>query len=146
MVDKAILAAKLAAIRDAVARVRQVLPASAQAFTVDRTVREVVTLNLFIALQEAIALAAHWVADQGWSVPQSHGEVFTLLGERNVIDRDLARRLCAAAGLRNLIAHQYGVLNVDRVFAIAANELGDLLAFCQELARRAEGAADPDGR
>lgn len=138
MVDKAILAAKLAAIRDAVARVRQVLPASPEAFTADRTAREVVTLNLFIALQDAIGLAAHWVADQGWAVPQSHGEVFTVLGERKVIDRELARRLRAAAGLRNLIAHQYGALNTDRVFAIAAHELDDLLAFCQQVAQRAD--------
>jgi uncharacterized protein YutE (UPF0331/DUF86 family) len=139
MVDKAILAAKLAAIRDAVARVRQVLPASAEAFKLDRTVREVVTLNVFIALQEAIALAAHWVADRGWSVPQSYADVFTVLGDRGVIDRELAQRLRAAAGLRNLIAHQYGVLNVDRVFEIATNELEDLLAFCQQLAQRAAG-------
>ena len=138
MVDKAILAAKLAAIRDAVARVRQVLPASVEAFQLDRTAREIVTLNLFIALQEAIALAAHWVADQGWSMPQSYADVFTVLGDRRVIDRDLARRLRAAAGLRNLIAHQYGVLNVDRLFAIASNELDDLLGFCQQLAQRTE--------
>jgi uncharacterized protein YutE (UPF0331/DUF86 family) len=139
MVDKAILAAKLAAIRDAVARVRQVLPAAAEAFKLDRTAREVVTLNVFIALQEAIALAAHWVADRGWSVPQSYADVFTVLGDRGVIDRELAQRLRAAAGLRNLIAQQYGVLNVDRVFAIASNELDDLLAFCQQLAQRAAG-------
>jgi uncharacterized protein YutE (UPF0331/DUF86 family) len=146
MVDKAILASKLAAIRDAIARVREVLPASAEAFKLDRTAREVVTLNVFIALQEAIALAAHWVADRGWSVPQSYADVFTVLGDRSVIDRDLARRLRAGAGLRNLIAHQYGVLNVDRVFEIATNELEDLLAFCQQLAQRAAGSAGPERR
>jgi len=148
MVDKAILAGKLAAIQDAVARVREVLPPSAEAFTADRTAREVVTLNVFIALQEAIGLAAHWVADQGWAVPQSHGEVFTVLGERNVIDRELARRLRAAAGLRNLIAHQYGVLNMARVFAMASRELDDLLAFCRQLAQSAETSErrqSPDG-
>ena len=138
MVDKAILAAKVAAIRDATARVREVLPASSEAFKTDRTAREVVTLNVFVALQEAIGLAAHWVADEGWSVPQSYAEVFTILGDRGVVDRDLAQRLRAAAGLRNLIAHQYGVLNVDRVFAIASHELEDLLAFCQQVARRAQ--------
>ena len=144
MVDKAVLAGKLAAIRDAVIRVREVIPASAEAFRQDRTAREVVTLNLFIALQETIALAAHWVADQGWSVPQSHGEVFTVLGERNVIDDDLARRLCAAAGLRNLIAHQYGVLDTDRIFAIASSDLDDLHVFCQQIATRAEEAGSTD--
>jgi uncharacterized protein YutE (UPF0331/DUF86 family) len=42
--------------------------------------------------------------------------------------------------LRNLIAHQYGVVNADRVFAIASNDVGDLLAFCQQLAQRAEAS------
>jgi uncharacterized protein YutE (UPF0331/DUF86 family) len=138
MVDRAIFAGKLAAIRDAVMRVRQVLPASAEAFKADRTAREVVTLNVFVALQEAIGLATHWIAERGWAVPQSHAEVFSVLGDHGVVDRDLAQRLRAAAGLRNLIAHQYGALNADRVFVIASHELDDLVAFCQQLAQRAD--------
>lgn len=70
MVDKAVLAKKLAAVRDAVARIREVLPDSAHAFRADRTTREVVMLNLFIGLQESIAIATHWLADEGWDVPQ----------------------------------------------------------------------------
>jgi uncharacterized protein YutE (UPF0331/DUF86 family) len=138
MVDKAVLAKKLANIRDAVTRIREVLPGSAEAFGSDRTAREVVTLNLFLALQEAIALAMHWLADEGWDVPQSYGEVFTVLADHAVLERTLARRLSAAAGLRNLIAHQYGAVDYDRMFAIASNDLGDLLAFCQQLAQQAE--------
>lgn len=140
MVDSAVLARKLAAIRDAVGRVRDVLPDSVETFRSDRTAREVVTLNLFLALQESIALATHWLADAGWDVPHSYGEVFTVLADRGVLERELALRLRAAAGLRNLIAHQYGIVDVDRIFAIASNDLGDLLAFCQQLAQRADAA------
>ncbi len=138
MVDKAVLAKKLSLIRDAVARIREVLPDSVEAFRSDRTAREVVTLNLFLALQEAIALAMHWLADEGWDVPGSYGEAFAILADRSILERQLARRLSAAAGLRNLIAHQYGVVDVDRIFAIASNDLDDLLSFCQQLAHRAE--------
>jgi uncharacterized protein YutE (UPF0331/DUF86 family) len=140
MVDSAVLARKLAAIRDAVGRVRDVLPDSVETFRSDRTSREVVTLNLYLALQESIALATHWLADAGWDVPQSYGEVFTVLADRGVLERELALRLRAAAGLRNLIAHQYGIVDVDRIFAIASNDLGDLLAFCQQLAQRADAS------
>ena len=138
MVDSAVLARKLSAIRDAIARIAEVLPPSVETFRSDRTAREVVTLNLFLALQEAIALATHWVADEGWGVPQTHGEAFTMLADRGVIERELALRLRGAAGLRNLIAHQYGVVDVDRIFAIASSGLGDVRAFCQQLAQRAE--------
>jgi uncharacterized protein YutE (UPF0331/DUF86 family) len=139
MVDSVVLAGKLSAIRDAVARIRDVLPPSIESFRADRTVREVVTLNLFVALQESLSLATHWLADEGWDVPQTYGEIFMVLADRNVLDRALAVRLRGAAGLRNVIAHRYGVLDVDRIFAIASNDLDDLLAFCQQLAQRAGG-------
>jgi uncharacterized protein YutE (UPF0331/DUF86 family) len=136
VVDKSVLASKVAAIRDAVARIQSVRPATAEAFVGDRSAREIVTFNLFLALQESIALATHWLADEGVQVPATYGEVFSLLGERGVIDLALAARLRAAAGLRNLIAHQYGVIDFHRVFAVARDDTGDLTQFCQELARR----------
>jgi uncharacterized protein YutE (UPF0331/DUF86 family) len=63
--------------------------------------------------------------------------VFTAPAERGVIETELGTRLRAAAGLRNLIAHQYGVIDFRRVYAIAAAEAGDLARFCQQLAERA---------
>jgi uncharacterized protein YutE (UPF0331/DUF86 family) len=64
-------------------------------------------------------------------------EVFTALAAHGVIDEALGSRLRAAAGLRNLIAHQYGVIDFGRVFAIASDDLEDLVRFCQALAQRA---------
>lgn len=85
MVDAAVLARKVAAIRDAGSRIAEVLPATADAFVADRTAREVVSFNPFLALQESIALAAHWLADDGVVVPETYGEVFETLGTRGVI-------------------------------------------------------------
>lgn len=118
------------------ARVEAVLPSTADVFVADRTAREVVAFSLFLALQEAISLAAHWLADEGAAVPATYGEVFGALAERGIINPTLAVRLRAAAGLRNLIAHQYGVLDFRRVFAAARDGRADLLAFCQQLAAR----------
>jgi uncharacterized protein YutE (UPF0331/DUF86 family) len=138
MVDEAVLAKKLAAIRDAVARIREVLPGSAEAFLANRTTREIVILNLFIALQEAIALATHWLADEGWDVPQSYGDVFAALSERHILETKLADRLRSASGLRNLIAHQYGAIDAGRIFELASNDVEDLLSFCRQLAQQVE--------
>lgn len=138
MVDKAFLASKIAAIRDAVDRIRTVLPIDRDAFTRDRTAREVVVLNVFVALQDAVSLATHWLADEALDVPPSYADVFRRLGERGVISRDLSERLAAASGFRNLVAHQYGVLDWVRVHAIARERLDDLLDFCDELAARAQ--------
>lgn len=137
MVDRALLADRIAAVRDATARIRAVLPASVEAFRADRTAREVVVLNVLVAIQTCLDLASHWLADEGWDVPATYGDVFLALADHDVIPRVLAGRLAAASGLRNLIAHQYAALDWARVHAIAQSELGHLEAFCAELAARA---------
>jgi uncharacterized protein YutE (UPF0331/DUF86 family) len=139
VVDKALVAAKVVAVRDAVARVRAVLPPEVESFQADRTAREVVVLNLFVALQECLSLATHWLADEGWSVPENYRDVFLSMGDRDVVPRDLAARLAAASGFRNLVAHQYGVLDWRRVHEIASLHVDDLLVFCEALAVKASG-------
>ncbi|PWU24466.1 MAG: hypothetical protein C5B48_06255 [Candidatus Rokuibacteriota bacterium] len=75
MVDRSVLAKQIATVRDAVARIRTVLPSSVQAFEADRTAREVVVLNLFAAIQACLDVAAHWLADEGWDVPQRYSDL-----------------------------------------------------------------------
>ena len=134
MIDHSILARRVAAVRDAADRIRQVLPEQREAFVADRSAREIVTLNLFVALQECLSLATHWIADAGWEVPATYADVFRVLAERDVVDHDLAARMAAAAGLRNLIAHRYGALDWVRIHDAASSHIDDLLRLCDVLA------------
>ncbi|HXH81773.1 MAG TPA: DUF86 domain-containing protein [Candidatus Tectomicrobia bacterium] len=136
MVDSALVATKIAAVRDATSRIAAVLPTSADVFVADRTAREVVTLNLFVAIQACLDLAAHWLADAGWDVPATYAEMFGALADHGVIPDDLARRLAGAAGFRSLLAHQYGALDARRIHDLATSGLRDLDAFCATLAAR----------
>lgn len=47
--------------------------------------------------------------------------------------RTRARRLTGAAGLRNLIVHEYADLEVDRVVQVIENDLDDLRRFVASL-------------
>lgn len=143
MVDALVVANKIAVIRDAVDRVRDILPSGLETFRADRTAREVTLLNVFVALQETVSLAAHWLADSGMSVPGSYREIFLELADRQRIPLALAQRLAAAASFRNLVAHRYAGLDLARVYAIASNELRDLLEFC-EIVSRATAGDDAD--
>jgi len=136
VVDKTLVAGRIAAVRDATARIRSVLPASVETFLEDRTAREITILNLFVAIQTCIDLASHWLADEGWAVPDTFGAMFISLADHGVIERPLASRLASASGLRNLVAHQYGIVDWRRVHEMASKDLRDLEAFCAALASR----------
>ncbi|HEU4419781.1 MAG TPA: HepT-like ribonuclease domain-containing protein [Planctomycetota bacterium] len=135
VVDKLLLAKSLADIRDAVARIRQVLPLELEAFARDRTIREVVVLNLFVALQQCLSVTTRWLADARLDVPAAYREACLALGAHGVLSPELTARLGSSSGLRNLIAHCSGVLDWLRIYTIAATQIGDLLEFCYEIER-----------
>lgn len=83
----------------------------------DEKARDLASFYLFLAIQECIDLAAHWLADAGWPPPDDAGSTFDVLAERGAIDRDLAERLRRATGLRNRIGHDYAGLDHDRLRA-----------------------------
>lgn len=84
-------------------------------FLADPKARDLALFYLFLAIQECIDLAAHWVADEAWGEPDDAGSAFDVLADRGVIDRETATALRGAAGLRNRIAHGYAQLDYARV-------------------------------
>ncbi len=84
-------------------------------FLADAKDRDLALFYLFLAIQECIDLAAHWVADEGWGEPDDAGSAFDILADRQVISRETASALRAATGLRNRIAHGYAMLDYPRV-------------------------------
>lgn len=113
-------------IANAVQRIREILPADADGLRANRTVRDAVTLNLFVATQQCATLASHFLISAGSALPSTYGAIFLALADRNVIPRDLAERLGKVTGFRNLT----GDVDPVRLFAIATTAPDDLLAFC----------------
>ena len=90
----------------------------------------------FLALLETLrqALGQHLIAERGLPVPSSYREIFTVLGTSGVLDGGLAGRLQGWGGLRNLIAHQYGSLNLELVAHALYEDLGALRDFATAMA------------
>ena len=92
----------------------------------------------FEKIVEAIVdLAFLYIKDRGLSVPEEDKQAFDIMGSAGHIDRDLARRLKEAKGMRNILAHEYGQVDDDLVFAAITEEISrDALAFVEELRKR----------
>jgi uncharacterized protein YutE (UPF0331/DUF86 family) len=108
-----------------------------EAYLADPQRRDLALFYLFLAIQECIDLAAHWVADAGWSEPDDAASAFDVLAERAAIERETATRLRAAAGLRNRIAHGYAMLDYERVHREAQEGIPALRAFLAAVATAA---------
>jgi uncharacterized protein YutE (UPF0331/DUF86 family) len=98
-------------------------------FVADARTRDLALFYLFLAIQECIDLAAHWIADEGWADPGDAASSFDVLADRGVVNRETATTLRAAAGLRNRIAHGYAMLDYARVHAEARAGIPALREF-----------------
>lgn len=145
MVDRHLLAAKLAELAERVARVRARCPATVTALRSDRDALDLVSFNLMLAVQSCSDLSSHIIADQGWRSATNLAGAFNRLRDEGVIGLNTAAALCRAVGLRNVVAHGYAGINASMVFAAATQGLADFDGFAQEVAQwlSIQGAAKP---
>ena len=129
MVQREVVAAKVGRARGWLNDAAGSLLGPAETYLGDPQRRDLALFYLFLAIQECIDIAAHWVADEGWGEPDDAASVFDVLAERGVIDRQSATALRAAAGLRNRIAHGYAMLDYARVHHEAQDGIPALRAF-----------------
>jgi uncharacterized protein YutE (UPF0331/DUF86 family) len=99
----------------------------------DFTHQDAIVLNLERACQAAIDLAMHVVAREHLGVPQSSAQAFDLLAQARHISPELARKLRAMVGFRNVAIHQYQSLNLDILKRIVENGRRDFIDFCAAL-------------
>lgn len=134
MVRLEIVQRKLAELDDRVARVRAHRRASRDELASDRDALDLVAFNLMLAVQAACDLAAHLIADEGWTAPASVAECFHQLAEHQVISAATAAALRRAVGFRNIVAHGYAGIDIAATHAASTAGLDDLDRFAREVA------------
>jgi len=125
--DLELVAKKLALIETSVVELRSLVRLEA----VQEDVRELrfAAYTLHIAIQAALDVAAHIVADNRLGEPQNNRELFELLARYGWISRELMGSLKEMVGFRNIVVHGYERLNAAIVEKILRHHLDDLLQF-----------------
>jgi uncharacterized protein YutE (UPF0331/DUF86 family) len=121
--------AVLARYRKTVARERLLVEVDAQ---------NMVLFALYRAVQGCIDLGQHVIAERGLRVPSAYREVFRVLGDAGVLEGSLTERMERWGGFRNVIAHQYGAMDLERLVRALHDDLADLEEFAATMARLAD--------
>lgn len=73
----------------------------------NQTKQDSIILNLQRACEAAIDLAMHIVSENNLGIPQNSRDAFELLLQNHMISHDLAVKLKAMVGFRNIAIHDY---------------------------------------
>jgi uncharacterized protein YutE (UPF0331/DUF86 family) len=123
-----VFAERVAAVERHLARVAERLPADASSLKPMTDASDAIILHLWQAVQIVIDQALSTCVRTGLGSPSSYAEAFRKLAAAGYLETQLAERLARAAGFRNVVAHAYDRLDLQRVHEAATHGPADLRA------------------
>jgi uncharacterized protein YutE (UPF0331/DUF86 family) len=130
MVDADGLTRRLLSLNEALHQLKSRSSAiTPEALSQDAALQAAVERWMQVAIEACIDSAYHVIADRGLTPPDSARGAFETLASERVITPELAARLGRAAGLRNILVHDYTRIDRALLASIVHNDLGDLEAF-----------------
>lgn len=99
------------------------------AFLGSRDVQRQVLQALYVAVQACVDEAFEACRARGIATDVPYREAFLGLGQAGALAPTAATRLADWASFRNVLAHFYPVLDLDRVWVALDNDLDDLVDF-----------------
>lgn len=87
---------------------------------------------LYLAAQATIDLSEAIISYRGFRKPTTMAEGFEILFEEKIISKTLSNKLIRMVGFRNIIAHDYDVVDFNIVFDILRIGLKDIRTFIKK--------------
>jgi len=131
-----VILSKAASIRRHLIRVAEKAGVPAEIFKSDLDRQEIVMFNLQMAIQNCIDIAAHIVSEEGYGVPGSANDMFYLLEENGLLAYEATEKMVKAVGMRNLMVHEYGKINLDQIHQVAQKDIKDIETFIQSIIKK----------
>ena len=136
MVDRYVVRARIAKIREYVALLRKIRRLTDERrFVKDPLVYGNAERYLQLAIQSVLDISNHIVADMNLALPATSQELFELLAAHKILPAALSRKLVSMAGFRNVLVHEYLEIDRRRVWRVLSAELGDFERFIKAVSK-----------
>ncbi len=136
MVDKDLLLSKASSVKRHLKRAEEKVKPDLKTFLSDLDRQEIVMFNLQMAIQNCIDIAAHIISEEGFGIPDSTAGMFNLLEENQYLDSKISQKMVKAAGLRNLIVHEYAKIEAEQIYNIVQKDISDLNAYLKTIFKK----------
>jgi uncharacterized protein YutE (UPF0331/DUF86 family) len=143
-VDRELVAARIAKIREHLRQLARMETLSREAFVASTIEQHAVERELQVVIEACLDIGHHVIARAGLRRPTDYRDVFTVLRESGILETALGQRLERMASFRNRLVHGYLDVTPDRVYDVARHELGDVDAFVAAIVTRYLPTADSD--
>jgi len=84
--------------------------------------------GLLESIQIIIDLSCSIVSERNLGIPKNYSDCINLIINNNYLEKELGKRILSMVGLRNLLVHEYGIIDVNKLYEYL-NYLQDLKDF-----------------
>lgn len=90
--------------------------------------------GLFESIQIIIDLACSIVSEKNLGIPKNYSDCIILLINNKYLEDELGKRILSMIGFRNLLVHEYGIIDVNKLYEYL-NNLQDIKDFSNIIAK-----------
>ena len=129
MVDANVLRRRIDALLGYLARLERFATLDRETFVAHADTYDLAERQLHLAVECALDIANHLIADRGYEAPDTYRDSFAILVRHGALPPELGKRLQGWAGLRNILVHAYLDIDHGLTWQAIVGELGDLRAL-----------------
>jgi uncharacterized protein YutE (UPF0331/DUF86 family) len=101
----------------------------------DFTLRGAIERYLQVSLECVLDIGEMVISKEGLRKPETYREVIEILGDEGILPEEFAEKFAEAAKFRNILVHMYAEVDVEMLYEILQNNLGDFDEFAKHIAR-----------
>ncbi len=129
LVDKLLLGRKLTELETYLNQLREFSKISVAAYRDDWKTQRIIERTLQMLIELCIDMANHMIADKEMRMPASYADAFKVLMENSVVSKSLFSTMDKMAKFRNVIVHQYEIIDPAIVVSILHKNLRDFDSY-----------------
>lgn len=135
MVDVALVLRKLASLDEYRRQLAEYAAISINEYRSDWKVQRIVERTLQMMIELCADIAGHIIADSALRTPVTYADTFRVLGEHGILTAEQTRVMEKMAKFRNVVVHQYEVVDAEIVVLILQKHLADFQLFSDVILR-----------
>ncbi len=131
MVDRDVILERIRHLEDRINYLSDVDNYSKEEFSSEMDIYFRFERALHLAIESVIDIGNHIIADQQLKTPDSNKNIFKILADNKIINKELSESLMKMAGFRNILVHDYLELDRKLEYEIILNNIDDLEKFME---------------
>lgn len=86
-----------------------------------------------LIVDTTIDINTHIISQLSLPVPDDYQSTFITLAQNKIIKMDFALKIGPSVGLRNLVVHKYGKVDIKRMVEDIKNNIGDFVEYVKQI-------------